>query len=77
MEKTEKKEEAVPMKILSHGKKSNGFVYLSAVIMLTGICFVLFGVNSLVKARYNLLLKQSEQFYNSIEKNNLLVMEEK
>lgn len=76
MVKTVEKEELEEMKILFPGK-SKGFVYLTAVIMLAGISFVMIGINSLVSAKYRLVIKQSELFYKSIEENNALIMEEK
>ena len=64
------------MKILFHGR-SKGFAYLSAILMLVGICFVLLGINTLVTARYSLVKRQSEQFYMSVQENNEKVLEEK
>lgn len=66
------------MKILFHGRgKSKGYIFLTAILMLTGISFVMIGFNSLVSAKYKLVLKQSEQFYKSVEENNQKVLEGK
>lgn len=66
------------MKISFRGKSSSrGFIYLTAILMLVGISFVLIGLNSLLSAKYKLVSKQSEQFYSIVEENNRKVMEEK
>ncbi len=74
----EKKEVLELMKTSFLGnKKSKGFIYLTAILMMTGISFVLIGLNEYVNAKYKLVNKQAESFYKSIEENNSEIVEEK